>query len=195
MPENVVSLAALKSAAAPAAVAEAATPVATAIAESAEPQATDTEAAAALSVEVDVLPGAAEASAAAADATGMVAPLASPTAIDTTDALSAAAPATDHSTQPLDTATFEDMAELRELAVLAGEVPTAAAADGSASTVPTASAELADESPMTEEPTAAASPLSLGASLLARGMVNAPRPDPLAPLRRMTQAEKLAFFS
>lgn len=37
--------------------------------------------------------------------------------------------------------------------------------------------------------------LSLGASLLARGMVSTPRPDPMAPLRRMTQVEKIAFFS
>jgi hypothetical protein len=39
--------------------------------------------------------------------------------------------------------------------------------------------------------------LSLGESLLARGMVTAPatKADPLAPIRRMSQAEKIAFFS
>lgn len=39
--------------------------------------------------------------------------------------------------------------------------------------------------------------LSLGESLLARGMVTTPanKPDPLAPIRRMSQAEKIAFFS
>jgi hypothetical protein len=40
-------------------------------------------------------------------------------------------------------------------------------------------------------------PPSLGASLLASGIVQrtATRSDPLAPIRRMTQAEKIAFFS
>jgi hypothetical protein len=39
---------------------------------------------------------------------------------------------------------------------------------------------------------------SLGASLIAHGIVRAPDPsaaDPLAPIRRMSQAEKIAFFS
>jgi hypothetical protein len=39
---------------------------------------------------------------------------------------------------------------------------------------------------------------SLGASLIASGIVPkpaAPKVDPLAPIRRMTQAEKIAFFS
>jgi hypothetical protein len=39
---------------------------------------------------------------------------------------------------------------------------------------------------------------SLGASLIADGIVRAPDPaavDPLAPIRRMSQAEKIAFFS
>jgi len=46
-----------------------------------------------------------------------------------------------------------------------------------------------------------ASPLaqpSLGSSLLANGIVQRPRiskPDPLAPIRRMSQTEKIAFFS
>ncbi|HEU4805490.1 MAG TPA: hypothetical protein VFS91_06750 [Nitrobacter sp.] len=45
-------------------------------------------------------------------------------------------------------------------------------------------------------PEIAAAP-SLGASLLANGIVPraTPRSDPLAPFRRMTQAEKIAFFS
>jgi hypothetical protein len=40
--------------------------------------------------------------------------------------------------------------------------------------------------------------LSLGSSLIARGIVqksNIPANDPLAPIRRMSQAEKIAFFS
>jgi hypothetical protein len=39
---------------------------------------------------------------------------------------------------------------------------------------------------------------SLGASLIANGIVRGPDPsviDPLAPIRRMSQAEKIAFFS
>ena len=39
---------------------------------------------------------------------------------------------------------------------------------------------------------------SLGSSLLANGIVSRPRvsrPDPLAPIRRMSQNEKIAFFS
>ncbi len=39
---------------------------------------------------------------------------------------------------------------------------------------------------------------SLGSSLIANGIVQrprAPRPDPLAPIRRMSQTEKIAFFS
>jgi hypothetical protein len=41
-------------------------------------------------------------------------------------------------------------------------------------------------------------PASLGSSLLANGIVARPRasrPDPLAPIRRMSQTEKIAFFS
>jgi hypothetical protein len=41
-------------------------------------------------------------------------------------------------------------------------------------------------------------PSSLGSTLLANGIVKRPKPtasDPLAPIRRMSQAEKIAFFS
>ena len=47
------------------------------------------------------------------------------------------------------------------------------------------------------EPKPAAEP-SLGSSLIANGFVSRPRtlrPDPLAPIRRMSQTEKIAFFS
>jgi hypothetical protein len=47
------------------------------------------------------------------------------------------------------------------------------------------------------KPKPAAEP-SLGSSLLANGIVSRPRtsrPDPLAPIRRMSQTEKIAFFS
>ncbi|HLJ01526.1 MAG TPA: hypothetical protein VKT76_17580, partial [Bradyrhizobium sp.] len=39
---------------------------------------------------------------------------------------------------------------------------------------------------------------SLGSNLIANGIVQRPRPakpDPLAPIRRMSQTEKIAFFS
>jgi hypothetical protein len=41
------------------------------------------------------------------------------------------------------------------------------------------------------------SQLSLGATLIASGIVPGPRSthDALAPIRRMTQAERIAFFS
>lgn len=45
---------------------------------------------------------------------------------------------------------------------------------------------------------ATAAPTSLGASLIANGIIArpaSPRSDPLAPIRRMSQAEKVAFFS
>lgn len=45
---------------------------------------------------------------------------------------------------------------------------------------------------------APAAEISLGASIIASGMLRKPAPaanDPLAPIRRMSQAEKLAFFS
>jgi len=49
------------------------------------------------------------------------------------------------------------------------------------------------------EPSVAPSPEpSLGSSLIANGIVQRPRaskPDPLAPIRRMSQTEKIAFFS
>src|SRR5262249_17637117 len=63
---------------------------------------------------------------------------------------------------------------------------------------------MAPSAPLTMAPTATLpmpSPLpepSLGATILASGILQKPRAtanDPLAPIRRMTQAEKIAFFS
>src|SRR5262249_31726236 len=48
-----------------------------------------------------------------------------------------------------------------------------------------------------QEPAPPVAP-SLGATILATGLVTRPKTpanDPLAPIRRMTQAEKIAFFS
>jgi hypothetical protein len=53
---------------------------------------------------------------------------------------------------------------------------------------------LQSSPPVTPEPLEA----SLGATILANGILQRPRPsasDPLAPIRRMSQAEKIAFFS
>ncbi len=52
--------------------------------------------------------------------------------------------------------------------------------------------------PAADEPPQEEAPLSLGQTLLTEGMVTLPAPpaaDALAALRRMTQADKLAFFS
>jgi hypothetical protein len=58
---------------------------------------------------------------------------------------------------------------------------------------------LAPEPPQPEPvPQAPAEAASLGAALIANGVIanpNAPASDPLAPIRKMTQAEKIAFFS
>jgi hypothetical protein len=42
-----------------------------------------------------------------------------------------------------------------------------------------------------------ASEASLGSTIIASGILQRPKPpsDPLAPIRRMSQAEKIAFFS
>lgn len=80
-----------------------------------------------------------------------------------------------------------------------------AAANEPASQAPVAQTHVADEMTLAEitqaalapEPQAAPAP-SLGAALIANGVINNPAAsasDPLAPIRRMTPAEKIAFFS
>jgi hypothetical protein len=57
---------------------------------------------------------------------------------------------------------------------------------------------LAEPKPMAELMPVPDPALSLGSSLIANGIVPRPRaarPDPLAPIRRMSQTEKIAFFS
>jgi hypothetical protein len=52
--------------------------------------------------------------------------------------------------------------------------------------------------PMPSPLSASLSEASLGATILASGILQKPRAaanDPMAPIRRMTQAEKIAFFS
>ena len=62
-----------------------------------------------------------------------------------------------------------------------------------------AAAASLDAAPTAMLPTPSPLPSpSLGATILASGIVQKPRPaanDALAPIRRMTQAEKIAFFS
>jgi hypothetical protein len=66
-------------------------------------------------------------------------------------------------------------------------------------TAPAASAPERIAEPALQAPPVAPEPEpSLGATILANGLVTrpkAPANDPLAPIRRMTQAEKIAFFS
>jgi len=64
------------------------------------------------------------------------------------------------------------------------------AAQGDADMVADLAADLAAEATAP-----AGDGLSLGASLIARGMVNTTRNDPMSALRRMSQAERIAFFS
>jgi hypothetical protein len=73
----------------------------------------------------------------------------------------------------------------------AGEPPA-----GVVSAAPAPLQSVAEPAPK-PEPKPAAEP-SLGSSLIANGIVSRPRtlrPDPLAPIRRMSQTEKIAFFS
>ena len=62
----------------------------------------------------------------------------------------------------------------------------------------TAAARLPVVEPLLRPSLAAAEEPSLGSSLIARGILSRPQAagaDPLAPIRRMSQAEKIAFFS
>lgn len=60
-------------------------------------------------------------------------------------------------------------------------------------------AAIAEAALAPEPPQARPAPApSLGAALIANGVIadpKTPTSDPLAPIRRMTQAEKIAFFS
>ena len=62
----------------------------------------------------------------------------------------------------------------------------------------TAAAEPPAVEPSLQPSLEAAEEPSLGSSLIARGILSRPQAagaDPLAPIRRMSQAEKIAFFS
>jgi hypothetical protein len=86
--------------------------------------------------------------------------------------------------------------ETSEAETSAPEQPVVAAAPPAITPLqPVPEPEPASE--LKSEPAPAPEP-SLGSSLLANGIVSRPRtskPDPLAPIRRMSQTEKIAFFS
>ncbi|MCE4093564.1 hypothetical protein, partial [Klebsiella pneumoniae] len=79
--------------------------------------------------------------------------------------------------------------------VMEQQAPAVAAA-ASLAAAPTATLPM--PSPLPASMSASMSDASLGATILASGILQKPRApanDPLAPIRRMTQAEKIAFFS
>jgi hypothetical protein len=99
-----------------------------------------------------------------------------------------AAPAIAEASVPAPAELFDDLAD--DPALQSNNASAVAEAPGSA-----AHTDGVAQSPAQPAPTEA---LSLGQSLLARGVVTASgtvKADPLAPLRRMSQAEKIAFFS
>jgi hypothetical protein len=82
---------------------------------------------------------------------------------------------------------------ISETVVTEMESPQPAAAEMTAAVAPVSEAIAAPQ----PEPEAPSQP-SLGAALIAGGVIphpNAPASDPLTPIRRMSQAEKIAFFS
>lgn len=150
-----------------------------------------------------------ETTAEATDATAEVADMAAETLDVTSEAAGESAEAAEaYDEALLDMVALEmaapDLAEL-------DDAPSAAADEIHAMESPSAEPIIVAEKP---QPVAAAEPPpvqpslppsaeplvepSLGSTLLANGIVQKPRPaisDPLAPIRRMSQAEKVAFFS
>jgi hypothetical protein len=84
---------------------------------------------------------------------------------------------------------------IAEAAAEVMEQPAQAFAAAQSTTAPAAT--LPPPSPLSAPLSAPSPEPSLGATILASGIVQKPRAanDPLAPIRRMTQAEKIAFFS
>jgi len=109
-----------------------------------------------------------------------------PMAID--DAPASAAEAFDAEPEP--EAAFEPIGEIGEAAPMEA-IAEPIAIHAVAAPVAMATAAVAGE-------VAAAAPVSLGAAAIANGAIAAPPPmrsDALVPIRRMSQAEKIAFFS
>jgi hypothetical protein len=109
-------------------------------------------------------------------------------------ALEMAAPDPDDVADTSDDETYELEAEMQAAALSPAE-PVIVAERPEPVIAP---AQPAARVPLPRPSFAPAPEPSLGSSLLASGIVRtraASRPDPLAPIRRMSQAEKIAFFS
>ena len=94
---------------------------------------------------------------------------------------------------------MDSLARLTDaIAEAAAEVMEQPAQAMAASATATFATAPATSLPMPSPLSASMSEASLGATILASGILQKPRTpanDPLAPIRRMTQAEKIAFFS
>jgi hypothetical protein len=94
-----------------------------------------------------------------------------------------------------------DPSEAYEVLAAAGHDPEPLAVAAAPAVMANSAAPVVASPIVSAPPTAGtpepASPASLGAAVLAHGVLRKPilNSDPLAALRRMTQAEKLAFFS
>jgi hypothetical protein len=100
--------------------------------------------------------------------------------------------------RPVEVQTAERPSAEPEIAARAPEPVAAAVEPESVPTSLLASLRPSAEAVSAEAASAEAVEPSLGSSLLASGLLRRPRPsssDPLAPIRRMSQAEKIAFFS
>ncbi|MDO9295846.1 MAG: hypothetical protein Q7U29_07905, partial [Bradyrhizobium sp.] len=98
---------------------------------------------------------------------------------------------------------FDDAAEMESAEAAVAEIapadPVSVAPEREPEPEPmAAAAEPPAAEPSLQPSLQAAEEPSLGASLISRGILSRPQPagaDPLAPIRRMSQAEKIAFFS
>ncbi|WFU75762.1 hypothetical protein [Bradyrhizobium sp. CB2312] len=125
---------------------------------------------------------------------------AAPVAVDVPAAAVPAAPVAEEAAEDAPIA-MESLARLTNaIAEAAAEVmeQPAPAMAAAASFGAAPNATLPMPSPLSASMSASLPEPSLGATILASGMLQKPRAaanDPLAPIRRMTQAEKIAFFS
>jgi hypothetical protein len=101
-----------------------------------------------------------------------------------------------------DPSDFDDVADLESTDIAVAELTQAEPVSVAPEPEPerrlmTAAAEPPASEPSLPPPLHAAEEPSLGASLISRGILSRPQAglDPLAPIRRMSQAEKIAFFS
>jgi hypothetical protein len=96
-----------------------------------------------------------------------------------------------------DSTDFDDVAEMESVELAVAEPAPAEPVSVAPEPEPEPMAAAA-EPPAVEPSLQAVAEATLGSSLIARGILNRPQEagsDPLAPIRRMSQAEKVAFFS